>query len=295
MTSNSQSDPNADNADDGSPPVSAHNPENTQTITETKKNSASKEGKDWWDKANIVVTALSTFVIAIATVATVCVTIHHAKIFSEQLAEFKIQATASKDSAEIARETLIAANRPWLSVTLEASTDLVVKDANEVRLGVDFLLKNTGHSPALNADVTAELVPFMSGGGRVAFNDMKEICERVRNAPQGKNLIGHTIFPTDPPFRWRCILVIGREKLDSLWRDFKEVDKPKDSPVFFPVVAGCVSYRSPLVKENLVTEFYAEVRRSDPSRAAFGFDWSESRFPLNQLQLMKSFVGGNAN
>jgi hypothetical protein len=203
-------------------------------------------------------------------------------------------ADTAKESAEVARSTLIATNRPWLYVTLDPASDLFVQDAKAARLTVKFHLKNTGRSPALNAHVTAEIVPGMSGGGRLAMDDMKEICDRVRDAPQGKGLLGHTIFPDAPPFDWTTSIVAAREKFDGLLKDFKEADKPKTLPNFFPVIVGCVSYRSPLVEGNLVTEFYADLRKSDLREAAFGFRWSEGNVPLNQLQLTHSFIGGNA-
>jgi hypothetical protein len=282
-----------------SSPPSGH-PSQQQTTTNSKHEEKAEEGHSVGGFFRYLFPdgiAVFTFWLVIATILLGVVAVLQIGYLDRAERIAAQSAKAAKDSAEVARDTLIATNRPWLSVTLDRASDLVITNAKEARVSIIFRLKNTGHSPALNAHVTADIVPIMSGGGRMALDDMKEICDRVRDAPQGKNLIGHTIFPGDT-FDMIISMSVTRDKFESLLKDIPSAkDIPETMDFFVPVVVGCVSYRLPFADGNHVTEFYADLRKNNPQtpNVPDSFKWADGNVPLSQLLLMRSFTGGNAD
>lgn len=83
--------------------VSARQKADAPKIAVTGDQRTERHKRDWWDKSNILVTAGATAVIAVATVVTVLVTIHHAEIFSGQLGVMRGQL----DEMKIARQPFV--------------------------------------------------------------------------------------------------------------------------------------------------------------------------------------------
>lgn len=104
-----------------------------------------------------------------------------AVIFNNQLAAMHGQLDEMKAASKIAEDTLVAAQRPWISID-SAKTRIgprgLFYDKNGANLHMIFVLKNTGHTPAVNLQII--------GGPRidVSVNDrmieLKKVCDDAK-------------------------------------------------------------------------------------------------------------------
>jgi hypothetical protein len=132
-------------------------------ISEPKQDGAKRDHKESWD------IRLSTAVIALATIATVAVTVHHAHIFSEQLAEFREQASSGRIAANAAKQSsdIAAATVPRAWLFVDTGTFMVPKydtpteypegGVRSYGVKLPINIRNHGKSPALIKEITADL------------------------------------------------------------------------------------------------------------------------------------------
>jgi hypothetical protein len=118
-----------------------------------------------------------------------------AVVFVFTLGATRKAADAADKSADVAKDTLIATQRPWVFVKLQLGQRGLFFNMNEANLDLFFLLKNTGNSPAVAVRI--------EGGPRidVTINDrimeLEQICNIARNRTQHPQDCGYTIFPGD--------------------------------------------------------------------------------------------------
>jgi hypothetical protein len=234
--------------------------------------------------------AIFTFFLVIATIALGVIAYVQIQFLgrAEQIAADSAQ--SAKQSAEIAEKALLVSERPWVSVEIAIASDLTYNQDGEARIEIAFILKNTGKSPATNVFVDAEFTPLMTDKG-VGLDKMQEICARVRAAPTGKRLLGHSIFPGDA-FTYRINLGMPKTQFDKPFANTAALD------FFTPTLVGCVSYLFPSrITTTHVTEFVADLRKSNPSnpKAPLAFKWADGMVRENDMVLVRSFTGGNAD
>jgi hypothetical protein len=203
----------------------------------------------------------------------------------------KQSADAATKAANVAEDTLIATQRPWVSVELSVAGPLTFTD-EEARVEIGFLLKNTGNSPAINVQVEAEIALFMGDVSGAPHEIMKQICKRAKASPDDNAVLGHTIFPNDQ-FPYRVNLGKRRDQIREALRNFGE----KNNDWFAPAVVGCVSYRFAFQPGRHTTEFYADLRKVDRDnpKVPLTFKMSDGNVSANQMVLLRSFIGGNAD
>ena len=128
-------------------------------------------------------TALLTFIAVCGTIATVMLSI-------SSLNESKRTTAEVARQANIASQTLIASNRPWIAISgLTADYLDITKD--EVRLTVEVEFQNVGHAPAQQIDVVAKIVSF---GEFSDIEAQRKFCTSEDNKRHGKFIEG-VVFP----------------------------------------------------------------------------------------------------
>lgn len=101
-------------------------------------------------------------------------------------------AKAARDSAETAKDTLIAEDRPWLTADVRIAGPLVFDKTGAVSVPVWFAVKNSGHSPAINAWAFPEL--FLPRNTETEPNiEREKFCSSVTRMTNGS---GQAIFPS---------------------------------------------------------------------------------------------------
>jgi hypothetical protein len=287
--------------------VSARQKADAPKVATPTDQDAKHNKRDWWDKANILVTAGATFVIAAATVATVWVTLHHAEIFSEQLAEFRTQASAASEQTKALKRqlTLLEADqRPWISAKLEITADFVAnkKGAN---IGFRYTFKNVGKSPALNVFGYARIKPntqdLLTGGafhadpqGQLTSHctELSKLTTDVTGRPG--QFFGDVIFPGDS-------VVVDDEA--TINRD-EEVTAPPGTIMIerqrkftAPIlITFCVAYQASLETNPRQTgqAYYLTRKRSDVPGGILYVDPSElGTIPASELGLRAPTISGN--
>jgi hypothetical protein len=74
-------------------------------------------------------------------------------------------ANAAKQSADTARDTLIAANRSWIWPEFSVGSDLVFSDAGAT-ITFRYVLRNAGNTPATNVELFPKFMAFNLGGAQ---------------------------------------------------------------------------------------------------------------------------------
>jgi len=167
-------------------------------------------------------------------------------------------------------ETLKAQQRPWIELNPVIDGDLGWS-GDELTLPVHFDLKNSGHSPALNARQFSKTL--LVWDDNLARKIEEQICEEFNKA--NEEGYGITIFPNAPPIRNPTTFEITKE----------EISKFKANPPTFPrpLVVGCASYFSSVDHSVHNTGFMYLIR---PRPAQLPFELPKKPIPANSLDLI---------
>lgn len=105
-------------------------------------------------------------------------------------------ADAAKTAADITRQTLEVSNRPWVSAGIEMKDPLKFTDAG-ASTTIAFLLKNVGHTPAIETAYRAKIVTLPEKTWQaIEIRDAeKRECESMRQVFIGSPHIFPTLFP----------------------------------------------------------------------------------------------------
>ncbi len=188
-------------------------------------------------------------------------------------------------------QTMRAAQRPWVSVDLAPSGPLTFTP-EEARVEIAFILKNSGNSPAINVNVDAEIAMFIQPQKNY-IDQMLDICQRAKSAPDDHALLGHAIFP-GRDFTYKISMVQRRSEIENALANFSSKEK---NDWFAPQIIGCASYRFAFENGRHVTQFVVGLRkrnRSNPN-APLNFKMSDGDVPVSELVLVREFIGGNAD
>lgn len=114
-----------------------------------------------------------------------------AGIARRTLQETAVAAAAAKDSATLARDTLILSQRPWIQVDVSIGGPLR-QDENGLHITLNLLLGNTGHTPAFG--VYPNILSFLRVDGRPNPRDEQARLAEGEKARRADGL-GDTIPP----------------------------------------------------------------------------------------------------
>jgi hypothetical protein len=182
----------------------------------------------------------------------------------------------SADALKISRETLIAAERPWISIAMTILGPLTFSAKGaEISIGVE--LKNHGHSPAMNV---RNFVVFDPTGGQKGH----DFCEfqRVRTAA----MFAQVVFPNETILRTHIAHA-----------DISEFEKAAAKYGATPSsLTACVDYVSTFDDIRHQTQLTADLYRAAPSPEGFALiNPSDGSVPQANLRLSDVFGSHNAN
>jgi hypothetical protein len=120
-----------------------------------------------------------TAVIAVGGIIAAC-------IFNNQLAVMQGQLTEMKTASRIAEESLVATQRPWVSVKLAIGPRGLFFDANGANLDLIFSLKNTGPTPAVTVRIVGS--PRIDVGSNDRITELEKVCAEARQKPQNPKM-----------------------------------------------------------------------------------------------------------
>jgi hypothetical protein len=198
-------------------------------------------------------------------------------------------AEAAKNSADVAKDTLIVTNRAWISVNIGIGSDLTYDAQGDARVVIKFVMKNVGNSPAVNVQVDPEFA--------VVFGDaqpfQKEISDRQKRRPAGLGNLGVTLFPGETQTHSRN-LPISRASIDAFnQKRSTDLGLKNVGTVFMPTLVGCIDYKFTFAEEHHQTGFILDLRKRDPENpnTALAFDVQEGVIPAARLWLTQGFIG----
>lgn len=131
----------------------------------------------------------------------------------------KHAASEARRSADIARESYVAAERAWLTVALYPDSDLTYHETGGCSLRVYLTIKNIGRTPALNVHTSMTIVPMKQDHVNEVADYALEQRERNTN--------------------WSRTLVPG-DSYDRTWG--LSLDYYSESP--YATIFGCVTYET---------------------------------------------------
>lgn len=195
-------------------------------------------------------------------------------------------AHSAKDSVEVANKTLVATQRPWVSVTVSVASSLVFRNGAG-RLTFDFIMKNFGNSPAINVELDYKIVLHLPE----AWDVMQEVSEAARRRLPS-HMLGHKIFPTDR-FRMRVSIPIERAAIEAA---AERLGVPALTMISLPSMVCCVVYNSAFSTERYATEIIAHFGKRVPENPKLlePFETADGEYPAADIGIQLSFGSGGA-
>ncbi|MDO8810574.1 MAG: hypothetical protein Q7J38_00905 [Gallionella sp.] len=161
---------------------------------------------EWWLVYSTFILAIITFGLALYTAKLYRATVglgKEAKGTSERQAREMEKSLAIADAAaqaaisgnELTRKTFVSSQRPWVVIH-----KIVPRSALDLNHGLSFafIVKNVGHSPAMNVDVSALVHLPHRGDAHEVHRNLRD--ERARTRPtllSNDVSIGHLIIPNE--------------------------------------------------------------------------------------------------
>jgi hypothetical protein len=227
----------------------------------------------WMFYATFLIGIVSVAV-AIAGVFMVRRTLHLQRVATEA-------ATAAVDQG---RKALIADQRPWLTVEAECSAPITWTEYGGVHFPFRFKLINVGRTPALNADLHAEIV--VTQNYRRLGERQINLAEKIR---AGRPLDGAVVFPGHPVTQYNTLIVNGDEVAKPAATS-SSYETPSDD--LRPSLIGCVIYSSVFDNEIRETGFIYDLYRSSPDREGHSIGPSDGVIPAEELVIEPWVRGG---
>ena len=235
----------------------------------------------------------STAITAIATCVLVGVTVAYT-IYSG------LQWKATRESNEVAWSAAVTAakqlemsERPWLDVRdLKIVGPLTIKEEG-ARLSLQFVPRNSGHSPAILVNPEVKLLPRY-----MLFPDPRQQRKDVCDATVASSQLPHnryfleTWLPGDLPSRQFSILASKDDIEKAMQARFKW--NPPAPQHFELIIVICVAYRAAFTITQYHTAYVLDVERtvSSPPFINEVFQNEPTTIPPQQLRLVYDEIAG---
>lgn len=198
----------------------------------------------------------------------------------------------SEKSIRVTEQTLIASQRPWLSVEAGLAGPLRITES-EVRVEVGFTIKNVGKSPAINVQIEPLLVSGMNKTEQEhVIARTQRLAEDIKKRPLAdESILGQTIFPGEV-LRQSIGLGIRIDELRASIPDGMTLD------MFGLELAGYVTYRTPFNDGIHLTHFSGTIGRHHPERPHMHmlFNFSEAQLEPGEYGIWANpFISGRVN
>jgi hypothetical protein len=230
--------------------------------------------------AEILMTSL-TAVIAVGGIIGAC-------IFYNQLAVMKGQLVEMKTASKIAEESLVATQRPWVSVKLAIGPRGLFFDPNGANLDLIFSLKNTGPTPAVNVRIVgSSRIDVGHLGPKDRISELEKMCADATRQPPNPKMSAQTIFPGETLDLNITYSFANKELLDLVTEE--------SHGFILPVVIGCIDYfftfgEPKHHQSRFVYDLDCPIPGSGGSRAIKVSDGDKS---TDLLRLTRWFQGGS--
>jgi hypothetical protein len=174
-------------------------------------------------------------------------------------------ADAAKQAADVAKDTLTATNRPWIQIkAITIASSLIFEptpDDHEGRVNLNFLIKNTGNSPAVRIQVFTKLtignISDLRSAQKIYCDDIRALQDRGSNSRLLQPEI--TLFPGDQI----SIASVAWMNPDQL-AEFREWAGKIPGAIVTPVIIGCVLYEFTFAKGYHQTGIIYGIRKLTP-------------------------------
>lgn len=189
-------------------------------------------------------------------------------------------ANAADESVKVARETVIAEERPWVAVDPVSVNSVLVEDSR-VEIIIDLAFRNIGKTPAFSV-LPRALMFDENRGERYILKQQKEMCESMRAGADNYSEFGVAMFPGDDPKVLPVVGAIDGElfadavKHDALERASRVSVNLPSAPAFAPIIVGCVLYQFGNPRTSHVTGFGYQLHDHGP--AGFNYDFGKQIF-----------------
>jgi hypothetical protein len=201
-----------------------------------------------------------------------------AVIFSFQLHEMKVATVLTRDTIEISRAAINAAQRPWVSVDVRIAGPLVF-NSDGATLTLESRIKNFGRTPAINARVFAYMSLLNS-------DNLFSECDKQRN--RGTKMFGELLFPNEASNNNNSVYV-SEHDLDVAEQASK--DKYLSITIF-----GCVDYVSTLDTLHHQSRFlYNLYRNKLDEKGVFAINKSLGKVEPSDMHIENIFGGWTAD
>lgn len=208
--------------------------------------------------------AALTAVLFIASLAQLYLFFWQWRLMRQSLAETKAVADAARAAAqaatgqaELAREALVAAHRPWIKVGAELAGPVRYNESGNIVFPIRFAFENIGHSPAYDVHESSRILAgaYVGFAGGEAQKAQKEIIESMKHVPRIDDYkIGHLIFPKECAEAYADVSgdtsqVIGYEVLEqTVYKNWLPI-----------ILVGAVQYRSAVSDAYFITGFMFDI------------------------------------
>lgn len=174
-----------------------------------------------------------------------------------------MSAKAASEANELSARTMRESLRPWLAIEVAPTTDFIWGPTG-ARIGLCVTVKNTGQSPALRADIEADLVVMKEGNVIHRFRNSCEALETPKYETVGKD-----IFPGETLDVDRICMVTRSEVLEGVahYKDKLVDDLDSDEiekGAFSMCLYLCVTYQSIYTIGTSQTAFMSLVEKLTP-------------------------------
>ncbi len=202
------------------------------------------------------------------SIGTLFVVAAYTALTAYQLIQLKVSADAAKSAADTAAKQLEMSERPWIKVKLVSHGPFTFSSSGYANLGLQFALKNVGHSVAAGVTIETRMFPVL--GNEVftkSIEHQKEVCAIARERkidPQGLAGGALSLFPEDEsPSPYTVDVAIDKPSIDSTI--FRKDRFFPGSQEIYPIVVGCADYQFTFESGHHQTGFIYEVRQLNPA------------------------------
>jgi hypothetical protein len=201
-------------------------------------------------------------------------------------------ANAAKKASDVAEQTLIITERPWIKVEgVVATSPLIFLPNGRASINLSFHLRNIGHSIATGI----YLRPQMMGNtfdNRVfsdPFTKQAEWCENVKKETPNPRML-KTLFPDEDT--WEPMgLELTREEIESSSATYPS--KESLGKFITPLVYGCLNYQFSFSKDIHQTRFIFSISHPFPKDKSIPIPISIGKdVPTSDLVIENYFFGG---
>jgi hypothetical protein len=217
----------------------------------------------------------------------------------------KRSADAAKQSANTAERTLVATNRPWVDLEIEADSELRFVDGS-AQMTFRISATNVGDTPAINCDISAGLVAFPKNDPPVAGSTddigfqvsegklLYRSCRKIRTSEMRRHAakspdvlgpLGFALFPKNTAYE-RHSLQVPAEDIAAA--------KATWSGIFWLAVVASVDYQFPFTDDGGITGKILTILRVDPTAngGANQFTDATGIYPIPALAIRVAIRNG---